>query len=256
MAILLGVLSSWAVLHLFGHTRSWPWRVVDLQTSQSRQTSQIREPRLSSQTRKPSQSRQNRTPTPTYTRTRQTHRQIQSEIPAAVDMLQLAVSAGHSLHTAVAAVAGSGTGLVIEGLAGVQQRFERGGQLVDELAKLPDQLGPELQPLCTTLIVSASSGAPLGPSLQRLADSQRRRVRRYKEERVRRLPVLLLAPLITLVLPAFVMLTVVPVAITTARTGLTPLNSSVPLNTLPLPNTLPLSNTLPLPNTNAPASPP
>ncbi|MSV49482.1 MAG: hypothetical protein F2914_10675, partial [Actinobacteria bacterium] len=167
-----------------------------------------------------------------------THRQIQSEIPAAVDMLQLAVSAGHSLHTAVAAVAGSGTGLVIEGLAGVQHRFERGGQLVDELAKLPDQLGPELQPLCTTLIVSASSGAPLGPSLQRLADSQRRRVRRYKEERVRRLPVLLLAPLITLVLPAFVMLTVVPVAITTARTGLTPLN------------------TLPLPSTDAPASPP
>ncbi len=255
MAILLGVLSSWAVLHLFGHTRSWPWRVVDLQTSQSRQSSQIRKPRLSSH---PRQNRQSRTPA----RTRQTHRQIQSEIPAAVDMLQLAVSAGHSLHTAVAAVAGSGTGLVIEGLAGVQQRFERGGQLVDELAKLPDQLGPELQPLCTTLIVSASSGAPLGPSLQRLADSQRRRVRRYKEERVRRLPVLLLAPLITLVLPAFVMLTVVPVAITTARTGLTPLNSAVPLNsslpqnTLPLPDTLPLSNSLPLPNTNAPASPP
>ena len=107
MAILLGVLSSWAVLHLFGHTRSWPWRVVDLQTSQ---------PRLSSH---PRQNRQSRTPA----RTRQTHRQIQSEIPAAVDMLQLAVSAGHSLHTAVAAVAGSGTGLVIEGLAGVQQRL-------------------------------------------------------------------------------------------------------------------------------------
>ncbi|CAB4698783.1 unannotated protein [freshwater metagenome] len=236
MAALLGVLSSWAVLHLFGHTRSWPWRVADLQ------------PRKHRQSRKHSQ---HRTPTPTRaTRPRQTHRQIQSEIPAAVDMLQLAVSAGHSLHTAVAAVAGSGTGPVIEGLAEVQQRFERGGQLVDELAKLPDRLGPELQPLCTTLIVSASSGAPLGPSLQRLADAQRRRVRRYKEERVRRLPVLLLAPLITLVLPAFVMLTVVPVAITTARTGLTPLNSSPPLNSLPLPDTLPL------PNTDAPASPP
>jgi pilus assembly protein TadC len=159
--------------------------------------------------------------------------------------LHIAVSAGHSLHTAVAAVAGSGTGVVIDGLAEVQRRFERGGRLTDELAKLPDRLGPEVQPLSTTLIVAASSGAPLGPTLQRLADAQRRRVRRHTEERVRKLPVLLLAPLITLVLPAFVLLTVVPVAITTARTGLAPIQ-----------NSLPMQNSIPLPNTDPVASPP
>ncbi|MEX0767689.1 MAG: type II secretion system F family protein [Microthrixaceae bacterium] len=212
---LFGLLSAWAVFHLFRHTRAWPWRVADLQVTQAEQP--VRPPQIRSSPQRVTQ------------RSRHSQRQIQSEIPAAVDLLHLAVSAGHSLHTAVAAVAdlaGSGTGLVTEALAEVQQRFERGGQLTEELAKLPTLLGPSLQPLSTTLIVAASSGAPLGPSLQRLADAERRRLRRQTEERVRRLPVLLLAPLITLVLPAFVLLTVVPVAITTAKTGLAPLNAS------------------------------
>jgi len=217
MAGLYGLLSTWAVLHLFGHTRPWPWRVADLQSTQ------IQPPASPPITRG--------APERESIRSRKSQRQIQAEVPAVVDLLHLAVSAGHSLHTAVAAVAGitgvagSGTGLVIGGLVKVQQRFERGGRLAEELAKLPTLLGPALQPLSTTLIVAASSGAPLGPSLQRLADAERRRLRRRTEERVRKLPVLLLLPLITLVLPAFVLLTVVPVAITTARTGLTPLNS-------------------------------
>ncbi len=247
MAVLFGLLSSWAVLHLFGYTRSWPWRVADLQginpRSHSRQGGRAAQQNAK---HKPRQSHHQ-----SARQSRHSDRQIAAEIPAVLDLLHIAVTAGHSLHTAVAAVGGSGTGMVIEGLAEVQRRFERGGRLTDELAKLPDRLGPELQPLSTTLIVAASSGAPLGPSLQRLADAQRRRVRRHTEERVRRLPVLLLAPLITLVLPAFVLLTVVPVAITTARTGLAPLQNSVPSE-----NSLPIQNSIPLPNTDPTASPP
>jgi type II secretory pathway component PulF len=233
MAVLVGLMSSWAVLHLFGHTRSWPWRVADLQRKQpySQRSRQVRQTHQKS--KRPRHSGRHR------------DRRVAAEIPAAIDLLHIAVSAGHSLHTAVAAVAGSGTGVVIDGLAEVQRCFERGGRLTDELAKLPDRLGPEVQPLSTTLIVAASSGAPLGPTLQRLADAQRRRVRRHTEERVRKLPVLLLAPLITLVLPAFVLLTVVPVAITTARTGLAPIQ-----------NSLPTQNSIPLPNTDPVASPP
>jgi hypothetical protein len=53
-------------------------------------------------------------------------------------------------------------------------------------------------------------------------------LRRRTEERVRRLPVLLLGPLIGLILPAFVLLTIVPVGITTARIGLEPVPSLPP----------------------------
>jgi hypothetical protein len=161
-----------------------------------------------------------------------------------VDLLHLAVTAGHSLHTAVAAVGEAGTGPVSLALAGAVERHRRGARLVDSLEELPTRHGPALRPLTTTLCVAASSGSPLAPALQRLADAERRRLRRRTEERVRRLPVLLLAPLVGLILPAFVLLAVVPVALTTAGTGLEPLDA------VPLPsggNTSGVTASFPLP---------
>jgi pilus assembly protein TadC len=142
---------------------------------------------------------------------------LHADLPAAVDLLQVAVTAGHPLSSAVGAVGRHGTGEVGAAFATLDRRVRRGELLVDELERLAVQLGPQVRPLVTTLVVAHSSGAPLGPTLQRLADAERRRLRRRTEERVRRLPVLLLAPLIGLVLPAFVVLTIVPVALTTAR---------------------------------------
>ncbi len=139
-----------------------------------------------------------------------------------VDLLAVAVSAGHTLHTAMGLVGAADSGPVGRGLSEVDAGFRRGRPLLDALADLPDLLGPEVRPLVATLTSSMRSGAPLTPALQRLADSERRRQRRRSEERVRRLPVLLLAPLVGLVLPAFVVLTIVPVALTTARSGLMP----------------------------------
>jgi Flp pilus assembly protein TadB len=147
---------------------------------------------------------------------------VSADLVVVVDLLHVAVSAGHTLHTALAAVGSAGSGPVAAGLARVDGSFARGRGLVDALGDLPDDLGPAVRPLVTTLVASLRSGAPLGPALQRLADAERRRERRRAEERVRRLPVTLLAPLVGLVLPAFVVLTIVPVAWTTARAGLVP----------------------------------
>jgi tight adherence protein C len=98
-------------------------------------------------------------------------------------------------------------------LGRVADDFDRGVPLADGLARLPDHLGPGAAPLSTTLSVAAVSGTPVGPALQRLADAERRRSRRAAEARARRLPVLLLGPLVGLVLPAFVVLTIVPAAL-------------------------------------------
>ena len=46
--------------------------------------------------------------------------------------------------------------------------------------------------------------------MRRFATSERLRLRRERERRARRLPVLLLLPLTTMVLPAFALVTVVP----------------------------------------------
>lgn len=136
-----------------------------------------------------------------------------SDLAVSVDLLAVAVSAGYSLHGAVRVAGTEGHGPVARALAGVAADFDRGVALADGLAALPRQLGSGASALATTLSVAAVSGTPLGPALQRLADAERRRSRRAAEARARRLPVLLLGPLVGLVLPAFVVLTIVPAAL-------------------------------------------
>ena len=138
------------------------------------------------------------------------------DLAASVDLLAVAVSAGYSLHGAVRVAGAEGHGPVARALAVVAADFDRGLALADGLAALPRRLGPGAATLATTLSVAAVSGTPLGPALQRLADGERRRSRRAAEARARRLPVLLLGPLVGLVLPAFVVLTIVPAALSSA----------------------------------------
>jgi hypothetical protein len=264
MSVLLSLLAGWAVLRAFGADHRWPWRVLDLVEGDliepdvlegddaahvhfaprplDRQSPGSRSVRRgargrrfvgSAGTARPRPARQRRLVVRSG-RARRRSLELERDLPATVDLLQLAVSAGHSLHTAVAAVAEVGTGPASRALAGAVERHERGARLVESLEELPSRHGAALWPLTTTLCVAVSSGAPLGPALQRLADAERRRLRRRTEERVRRLPVLLLAPLVGLILPAFVLLTVVPVALTTARAGLDPLDAvQVPAGRLP-----------------------
>jgi tight adherence protein C len=69
---------------------------------------------------------------------------------------------------------------------------------------------PALRPLTDALLASDRLGAPVGPVLARLAAEERTALRRQAEAHARRVPVRLLFPLVFLVLPAFVLLTVVP----------------------------------------------
>ena len=144
------------------------------------------------------------------------------DLAVAVDLLAVAVTAGYSLHGAVRVAGAEGAGPTAAALAAVAAAFDRGVPLADGLARLPAELGPAAGPLSTTLVVAASSGTPLGPALQRLADAERRRTRRAAEARARRLPVLLLGPLVGLVLPAFVVLTLVPAALASFGTSPAP----------------------------------
>jgi len=76
-------------------------------------------------------------------------------------------------------------------------------------------LGPEVRPLTATLIAANTDGAALLPALERVGDEARRRRRVEAEDRARRVPVAMLFPLIVCVLPAFALLTVVPLLVGT-----------------------------------------
>jgi hypothetical protein len=135
---------------------------------------------------------------------------VDADLVPCVDLLGVAVTAGLGLEAALGAVAASGSGPVAAALGGVVGDLDRGTPLSDALGRLPERVGPSARPLVATLLVSLRTGAPLAAALQRLAEAERRRARRRVEARIRRLPVLLTLPLALCILPAFVVMTLVP----------------------------------------------
>ncbi len=138
---------------------------------------------------------------------------VEGDLPASTDLLAVALLSGCPFSGAIAAVAEVHRGAAAEGWRNVMHRVDLGGTLDEELRAWGHGAGPHGVRLVEALLTARRSGAAVGPALRRLAADHRELVRRRAEERARRLPVLLLLPLATCVLPAFVLIAVVPVAI-------------------------------------------
>lgn len=139
------------------------------------------------------------------------------DLATSCDLLAVAATSGCTVAESVAAVGSVGRGPVAVALRRAAGDIAAGERLADALTAVVQSLGTPLRPLVTTLLSASSSGAAIGPAMLRLADAERRRQRRRVEERVRRLPVLLLLPLVGCILPAFVVLTLIPAGISATR---------------------------------------
>ena len=150
-----------------------------------------------------------------HRRRAQLHRRQQAEtieeLPEAIDLLRLAVSSGLNVHLAVAEVGERLCGPVGLGLAGAVERTRAGMRLGDALEPLPDTVGEPVRPLVRVLIDGDRYGTEMEPALEQLAADSRLLRRRRAEEQARRLPLRLLLPLVTCILPAFILLTLAPV---------------------------------------------
>ena len=135
---------------------------------------------------------------------------VRRELPEAVDLLALAVGAGLTVPLALDAVARRSSGPVGAALASSLAAAAAGRRLADALAELPEHLGEQVRPLVAALVGSLRDGSPLTDGLDRLATELRADRRRRAEELARRVPVKLLFPLVTCILPAFALLTVAP----------------------------------------------
>jgi type II secretion system (T2SS) protein F len=120
----------------------------------------------------------------------------------------MALAAGLTPHLALAVVAGCAPPRVGRRLAALLAA--PGGRLVDALEAEAGAC-PALEPVLRTLIASERFGAPAAPGLAHLAAEGRARTRQDALARARRASVHLLFPLVFLVLPAFLVLTVAPV---------------------------------------------
>jgi tight adherence protein C len=135
---------------------------------------------------------------------------IAAELPDVVDLLTVAVGAGLTVRHALAAVACRGRGPLARELALVTADADAGRPLADALDDLPGRAGEPTRPLAASLAGCVRYGTPIGPTLAALAAEARDTERRRMEQRARRVPVLLLFPLVLCNLPAFALLTVAP----------------------------------------------
>ena len=148
-------------------------------------------------------------------------RAVLDELPEVVDLLGLAVAAGLTAPLAVAAVGRRGPGPLAAALGEASaEAARRGRRLADVLDDVPAALGAGgdgARPLLAALADSSRHGTSLGPSLERLATEARTARRHRAEERARRVPILLLFPLVTCTLPALGLLTIAPLAVGALR---------------------------------------
>jgi tight adherence protein C len=134
-------------------------------------------------------------------------------VPEAADLFALAVSGGLSVSMAVGEVARWAPGPVGEAFVRAGRSLRLGRPAADVLDDVAADLGAPIRPLVDVLAASERYGVPLGAGLDRVAREARLERRRRGEERARRVPVLLLFPLVLCVLPAFGFLTVVPLLV-------------------------------------------
>ncbi|QXC60096.1 type II secretion system F family protein [Aquihabitans sp. G128] len=143
-------------------------------------------------------------------------RAVEAATPELVDLFVVAAAAGHPVPTCVRLVAERAPAALRAPLVAAADRAGRDGVVV-ALVAFGDAVGPSVAPLVDALVASHRSGSPLADALASAAEAARDARRRQAEEAARRLPVTLLFPLVCCVLPAFGLLTVVPLLAASLR---------------------------------------
>lgn len=131
-------------------------------------------------------------------------------IPDLVDLFAIAAAAGHPPWSCVQLIAGRAPAPCRDAMGRAARQLTGGASLDAVLADLADDLGFDAVPLTEALLGAAASGGSLLGVLERVVASARLARRRAAEQRARRLPVVLLFPLVCCTLPAFLLLAVAP----------------------------------------------
>jgi tight adherence protein C len=132
------------------------------------------------------------------------------ELPDVVDLLLLAVDAGLTVRMALEEIAAQAEGRLADSLRAAVRQVEMGRRMADALDDVSSGLGDQVRPIIGVLIEADRYGTPLHGPLERVSAELALERRRRSEEAARRVPVKLLFPLVFCTLPAFALLTVVP----------------------------------------------
>jgi tight adherence protein C len=137
-------------------------------------------------------------------------REVVAELPVGVDLVGVAVGAGCTAYQAVT-IAARWCPPHMAAVLGEIDRQVALGSTFDAALRDTGARAPGVRGLTEALRTTTRLGAPTLATLARVARDVRADVRRRAEARARTVPVRLLFPLVFCILPAFALLTVVPV---------------------------------------------
>ncbi len=127
--------------------------------------------------------------------------------------MKLAIGAGLTIPGALRSVGAVLRGTVGESFKRCMGHVDLGWQVTDAVEQLRVELAPHGDAFVSLLRAGLHDGGTIGLSFAVLTHELRGARRRQAEIRARRVPVLLLFPLVMCVLPAFVLLAIVPLLV-------------------------------------------
>lgn len=145
---------------------------------------------------------------------RRRREEVRRELPHVVTLLAAALRSGLAPEDAIGLVCRALPGAAAARLVPVAARLQLGGDVVAIWTALGAD--PELGPLGRTLARSHRTGAPVVASVERLGVELARRARADVEDRARAVGVRAAVPLGLCLLPSFLLLGIVPLAVSLA----------------------------------------
>lgn len=145
-------------------------------------------------------------------------RQVDREVPLLLDLLAAGSTAGLSAELSFRRAAEALRGPLGADIRALAQMADLGARWRDELDAYAGRIGSvDLRRTVAVLQRTETLGASLATATRELAAGVRDARRTASLERARTAPVKMLFPLVFMILPAFLLLTVVPVLLTTVR---------------------------------------
>ncbi len=135
-------------------------------------------------------------------------------VPEVANVMSLAVRSGATIEQAIGLVGDRVPGIGGTTFTTAAAQLRSGALMLDVLDAIDETLGEPVRPLCRAVVSAMQGGTELVPALDRVADELRRHHHQRQLQHAHRVPVALLFPLVLCTLPAFALLTVVPLIAT------------------------------------------
>ncbi len=147
-------------------------------------------------------------------RARTRKREMAAALPDVVDLLAVCSHAGLNISLSLKRVVQRTPGPLGREIQRALEEIELGVPRAQALQNLAGRNGvPELEALVRVLLNSERFGTQVAASLETFSADVRGRLKRSAEEQARKAPVKILFPLVFLILPAFILLTVIPLLV-------------------------------------------